>query len=200
MGEKPDQIEQHIQHTRSELEENISELEEKVKSAFDWRTQFAERPALMLGAAFVGGAVLSALLPITSSTTSKVSSKRRTPSIDPWTPYTNRETPYTSRETAAHVESPSTGSSYSSGYSAAKSAETWENLKNAAIGMATTRISEFIEGLVPGFTEHYRKAAGGRPTTPFSSMPSSDGPSGGSGSNEKNWQRPNGGSDYASHS
>jgi hypothetical protein len=200
MGEKPDQIERHIQHTRSELEENISELEEKVKSAFDWRTQFAERPALMLGAAFVGGAVLSALLASTSSTTSKVSSKRRTPSSDPWTPYTNREAPYKSRETAAHVESPSTGSSYSSGYSASKFSETWENLKNAAVGMATTRISEFIEGLVPGFTEHYRKAASGRPTTPFSSMPSSGGPSGGSGSNEKSWQRPNGGSDYASHS
>jgi hypothetical protein len=200
MGEKPDQIERHIQHTRSELEENISELEEKVKRAFDWRTQFAERPALMLGAAFVGGAVLSALLPSTSSTTSKVSSKRRTPSSDPWTPYANREAPYKGRETAAHVGSPSTGSSYSSGYSASKSSETWENLKNAAVGMATTRISEFIEGLVPGFTEHYRKAASGRPTTPFSSMPSSGGPSGGSGSNEKSWQRPNGGSDYASHS
>jgi hypothetical protein len=188
MGEKPDQIERHIQHTRSELEENISELEDKVKSAFDWRTQFAERPALMLGAAFIGGAVLSALLPSASSITSKA---RRKSSIDPWTPYTNRESPYS----APHVESSSTGSSYSSGYSAAKSSETWENLKNAAIGMATTRISEFIEALVPGFTEHYRKAASGRPAAPFSAMPSSGGPSsGGSGS------RPNGGSDYASHS
>ena len=179
MGEKPDQIERHIQHTRSELEENISELEDKVKSAFDWRTQFAERPALMLGAAFIGGAVLSALLP-------SASKARRKSSIDPWTPYTNRESPYS----APHVESPSTGSSYSSGYSAAKSSETWKNLKNAAIGMATTRISEFIEALAPGFTEHYRKAASGRPAAPFSAMPSS----GGSGS------RPNGGSDYSSHS
>ena len=86
MGEKPDQIERHIQHQRSELEDHISELEEKVKSAFDWRTQFEERPAIMLGAAFVGGALLSALLPSTSSITSKVSSKRHTSSSDPWTP------------------------------------------------------------------------------------------------------------------
>lgn len=192
MGEKPDQIERHIQHTRSELEENISELEDKVKSAFDWRTQFAERPALMLGAAFVSGAVLSALLPSASSITSKVSSRRRKSSIDPWTRYTNREAPYS----APQVESPSTGSSYSGGYSAGKSSETWENLKNAAIGMATTRISQFIEELVPGFSEHYNKAASGKPVTPFSSMPSSGGPS----SNEKNWQKPNGGTDYASHS
>ena len=199
MGEKPDQIERHIQHQRSELGDNISELEEKVKSAFDWRTQFEERPALMLGAAFVGGALLSALLPSTSSITSKVSSRRRTSSKDPWTPYTNREGSYTNRETPytpPHVESQSTGSSYSGGYSASKTAETWENLKNAAIGMATSRISQFIEDLVPGFSEHYNKAASGRPVTPFSSMPSA----GGSGSSEKNWQKPNGGSDYASHS
>jgi hypothetical protein len=201
MGEKPDQIERHIQHQRSELEDNISELEEKVKSAFDWRTQFQERPGIMLGAAFIGGAVISAILPSTSSISSKVSSMRRTSSSDPWTPYTNRETSsYTNRETAPLAESHS-GSSHSSGYSASKSSETWENLKNAAIGMATARISEFIEELVPGFSEHYNKAASGRPATPFSSMPSSGGPgSGASGSGEKNWQKPNGGSDYASHS
>jgi hypothetical protein len=194
MGEKPDQIERHIQHQRSELEDNISELEEKVKSAFDWRTQFEERPAIMLGAAFVGGALLSALLPSTSSITSKVSSKRRTSSSDPWTPYTNRETaPLAESHPGSSYP---TGSSYSGGSSASKTNETWENLKNAAIGMATARISEFIEELVPGFSEHYSKAASGRSVTPFSSMPSA----GGSGSSEKNWQKPNGGSDYASHS
>jgi hypothetical protein len=129
-----------------------------------------------------------------------LSSRRRTSSSDPWTPYTNSETPYTNRETAPLAES-HPGSSYSSGYSASKTNETWENLKNAALGMATARISEFIEELVPGFSEHYKKAASGRPATPFSSMPSSGGPSsGGSGSDEKNWQKPNGGSDYASHS
>jgi hypothetical protein len=194
MGEKPDQIERHIQHQRSELEENISELEEKVKSAFDWRTQFEERPAIMLGAAFVGGALLSALLPSTSSISSKVSSLRRTSSSDPWTPYTNRET---ARLAESHPGSSyPTGSSYSGGYSAAKTNETWENLKNAAIGMATARISEFIEELVPGFSEHYNKAASGKPATPFSSMPSA----GGNASSEKSWQKSNGGSDYASHS
>jgi hypothetical protein len=121
---------------------------------------------------------------------------RRT-SSDAWTPYTNRESSSTNRETAPLAES-HPGSSYSSGYSASKTNETWENLKNAAIGMATARISEFIEELVPGFSEHYEKAASGRPAAPFSSMPSSGGP--GSGSGEKNWQKANGGTDYASHS
>ncbi len=194
MGEKPDQIERHIQHQRSELEDNISELEEKVKSAFDWRTQFEERPAIFLGAAFLGGAVVSALLPSTSSISSKVSSAvRRSSSSDPWTPYTNRETAPLAE---SHPSSSYATGSYSGGDSGSKTSETWENLKNAAIGMATARISEFIEELVPGFAEHYNKAASGKPATPFSSMPSA----GGSGSSEKNWQKPNGGTDYASHS
>jgi hypothetical protein len=189
MGEKPDQIERHIQHQRTELEDNISELEDKVKSAFDWRTQFEERPAMFLGAAFLGGAVVSALLPSTSRISSTVSSAvRRTSSSDPWSPYTNRET--------APLAESHPGSTYAGPYSGSKTSETWENLKNAAIGMATARISEFIEELVPGFSEHYNKAASGKPATPFSSMPSA----GGSGSNEKNWQKPNGGTDYASHS
>jgi hypothetical protein len=195
MGEKPDQIERHIQHQRSELEDNISELEEKVKSAFDWRTQFQERPGIMLGAAFLGGALVSALLPSTSRISSKVSSAvRRRSSSEPWTPYTNRETAPLAE---SHPSSSyATGPSYSRGDSGSKTSETWENLKNAAIGMATARISEFIEELVPGFSEHYNKAASGKPATPFSAMPSA----GGSGSSEKNWQKPNGGTDYASHS
>ncbi|HWZ24700.1 MAG TPA: DUF3618 domain-containing protein [Verrucomicrobiae bacterium] len=194
MGEKPDQIERHIQHQRSELEDNISELQEKVKSAFDWRTQFEERPAIFLGAAFLGGAVVSALLPSTSRISSKVSSTvRRSSSSDPWTPYTNRESAPLAE---SHPSSSYSTRSYASGDSGSKTSETWENLKNAAIGMATARISEFIEELVPGFSEHYHKAASGKPATPFSSMPSA----GGSGSSEKNWQKANGGTDYASHS
>jgi hypothetical protein len=194
MGEAPDQIERHIQHQRSELEDNISELEEKVKSAFDWRTQFEERPAIFLGAAFLGGALLSGILPSASRIGSKVSSRRHSSSSsDPWTPYTNFET-------APLAEShPETSYREGSGTNTGgKNFETWENLKNAALGIATTRLSEFIEELVPGFSEHYKKAASGRPVTPFSSMPSSGGPSG--GGSEKNRQKPNGGTDYASHS
>src|ERR1700682_4032656 len=62
MGEKPDQIEQHIYETRSELGENIQELQSKVKHAVDWRAQFEERPWTMVGLAFGGGVLLSALM------------------------------------------------------------------------------------------------------------------------------------------
>jgi hypothetical protein len=63
MGERPDQIERQIAETRSELSDNITELQDKVKSAVDWRTQFSEHPGTLLAVAFGGGVVLSALLP-----------------------------------------------------------------------------------------------------------------------------------------
>ena len=44
MGERPDQIQRQIAETRSELSDNFSELQDKVKSAVDWRTQFREHP------------------------------------------------------------------------------------------------------------------------------------------------------------
>ena len=63
MGETSDQIERHIQKTRNDLGANFSALEEKVKTAVDWRAQFEERPVTMMALAFGGGVLLSALLP-----------------------------------------------------------------------------------------------------------------------------------------
>ncbi len=63
MGERTDQIEQQINQTRENLSDNFSELEERVKSAFDWRAQFEERPFTLLAVAFGSGILASALLP-----------------------------------------------------------------------------------------------------------------------------------------
>jgi hypothetical protein len=63
MGERADEIEQEINRTRGELNENFSELEEKVRNTFDWRAQFEERPIAFLAVAFGGGVLASALLP-----------------------------------------------------------------------------------------------------------------------------------------
>jgi len=61
MGETPDQIERHIYEKRGELGENIHELQQKVKTAVDWRAQFDQRPWVLMGAAFGGGLLLALL-------------------------------------------------------------------------------------------------------------------------------------------
>ncbi len=63
MDNTTNQIERHIQETRDDLCSNFRELEDKVKSAVDWRVQFKERPMTLVALAFGGGVLVSALLP-----------------------------------------------------------------------------------------------------------------------------------------
>lgn len=62
MGQTTDQIESHIETQREGLRANLRELEDKVKSAANWRQQFQKHPGIMVAAAFGGGLLLSALV------------------------------------------------------------------------------------------------------------------------------------------
>jgi hypothetical protein len=183
MGERPDQIEQHIRKERSVLEQNFSQLEAKVKDAFDWKTQFQQHPGMLLGAAFVGGALLAAILP-----KSDEDDHDETPVV------AARTNSFAETATPSAAEGDSIPSSAYSAYTKTRNAtsETWDTLKAAAIGLATARVSEYVDQLVPGFTEHYKKAAASNPSTPFSSVPTPKA--------QQSYTRPNGGTDYASHS
>jgi hypothetical protein len=98
MGESSDQIEEKIQRTREDLRGNLNELEEKVKSVFDWRTQFEKHPLRVLTVALGGGMLLAALLPrgrngkrrSEYSDASVRSEERRTAEAEPRTRKTER--------------------------------------------------------------------------------------------------------------
>ena len=62
MGERADAIASHIREERAELGENIRELDSALRHTFSWRTQVRERPFTLVGAAFLGGALLSRLV------------------------------------------------------------------------------------------------------------------------------------------
>jgi hypothetical protein len=62
MGQTTDQIASDIDQTRETLKSNLQELETRVKSAADWRSQFKKHPGPMLIAAVLGGALLSSLV------------------------------------------------------------------------------------------------------------------------------------------
>lgn len=53
-----DQIKQHIEARRGRISQDIDELEYRVKRTVDWRTQFREHTAAVMGAAFAAGALL----------------------------------------------------------------------------------------------------------------------------------------------
>ena len=62
MGAESDQIKKHIEEKREELGTHLSELEYRVKSATDWRTQVTRHPAKALAIAFGGGLLLALTL------------------------------------------------------------------------------------------------------------------------------------------
>jgi hypothetical protein len=134
MGETTDQIEREIQTTRSNLSENLGELQNRIKGAVDWRTQVSERPGTMLALAFGGGIVLSALLP-------KGRSRKRDLA-------TMRDGTTSSGDTA----------SVKRASQASEIGDTFSALKAALLGAAITKAGTFVEELLPGFNHEFSKA------------------------------------------
>jgi hypothetical protein len=138
MGEKPDQIERHIYETRNELGENISELQEKVRIAVDWRAQFDQRPMLMIGLAFGGGLLLSALLTGRRRGNSQRSSNKA--------PHNRWKRESQSSEHGA-----------SGGRDRDEANSTWDDIRGAVLAVAGTKLGSVIEEVLPGFQEHFKK-------------------------------------------
>jgi Protein of unknown function (DUF3618) len=59
MDQTADQIEEQIDRTRDRLGSNLDELKAKFESAIDWREHLRAHPRALVGAAFVGGALLA---------------------------------------------------------------------------------------------------------------------------------------------
>jgi hypothetical protein len=129
MGETPDQIERHIYEKRSELGENIHELQEKVKTAVDWRAQFDQRPWVGMGVAFGGGLLLALLFG------GRRDSDRSWSSRD-W------------GQDAKRFGTSQTGND--------RANATWENIRGAALAVAGSRLGNVLEGVLPGFQEQFK--------------------------------------------
>src|SRR4029453_10833715 len=106
MDETSDQIERHIEQTRNDLHDNFNELGEKVKKAVDWRVQFEERPGTMLGLAFAGGIILSALFSSGRRSRGDYGAVRELAKKQVWTPFVPSSTPPASKpsQTRQNVE------------------------------------------------------------------------------------------------
>src|SRR5260370_35849134 len=127
MGETPDQIERHIYEKRNELGENIHELQQKVKTAVDWRAQFDRRPMTMMGLAFGGGLLLSMLF--RGGHTSHRSSRR------------------SSRDRERRESQPSEQLSKPKAQEWEKKASTtWGDIRAAVLAVAGSRLGSLMEG------------------------------------------------------
>lgn len=62
MDAQSEQIIKEIQEKRQRLGENLTELENKVREATDWRTYYYKNPFLMIGVAAGAGLLLASWL------------------------------------------------------------------------------------------------------------------------------------------
>src|SRR4051794_29652955 len=132
MGETTNQIENHIEDTRGDLGSNLQELERKVKSVTDWKHYYAKSPMTMIGVAFGAGVLVAAMAG------------------------GNKHNRYKRRFNSRHSES---SDLHSGGVRQTnKALETWENIKGALMGVASTRVRDFVGDIVPDFHEHYERA------------------------------------------
>lgn len=126
---------------REDLGENFDELEQKVKGAFDWRTQFEERPMTMLAIAF-GGVIASALLP------SRADLRRR---------YIEDRREYRRSESVKDDRKPVQAPADTTNGKQRNSSEGVDALKRALITVAASRLGGFVGDLLTGYRDELRK-------------------------------------------
>ena len=128
MDETVNQIEAHINQTRHRLGSNLQELERRVDAATDWREQFRARPYIGLGLAFAGGAAIATFL------------RPRSP-----------ESSGPRRETAVGLRPRNDSDALE------QAIEVWNHVKGALIGVASTRVKDYIGEVIPGFQEQLQR-------------------------------------------
>jgi hypothetical protein len=134
MDRSTDRIEQHLDDERQALRSNLAELEDRVRSAFDWRRQFRSNTAALLGLA-VGGGLLIGLMTARRRAVPAARAYPRVAGGKPATPYSDHRR----RELSL----------------------AWRGIESALIGLAAAKCKDTLANLLPGFREQPRRKGDG---------------------------------------
>jgi hypothetical protein len=145
MGETTREIEAQIDRSREELASNIRELDRKVRSAADWKEHFNAHPAVAIGVAFGGGLLLGSLVPSRTFHQSGM-----TYAMSDGNGQANGYPSYEMAEPAP----PSVHRQ--------QAKETWDIMKGALLGLATARLTQVIDEMIPGFRDEVQRVQGDR--------------------------------------
>lgn len=123
------QLEAVLQHTREDSS-STQGLALNVASGTGLKRQFEARPAMMLGIAFGGGVLVATML-----------GRRRRRSVE--------------RGFATAIGA---GARLGTNINKQKTVDYWNNIKGALIGVAASRLTDYVGNLIPGFGEHFKHA------------------------------------------
>lgn len=143
MGQTANQIEHHIENTREHLSSNLRELENKVKSAADWRHQFERRPLIFLGLALGGGVLVATAI-------GRNSGSRHHHHYAPPAP------PQGAAAQPSHLHIPSALAP-----TIDRASKVWDTFSGALVGIAAARVKDYVDHVLPGFAEQYHRAESG---------------------------------------
>lgn len=146
MGENPNQIEREIRQERSDLDRNLRELEDKTRALADWREHHRNHPGLFLGLAFGAGMALGL---------ATVPQMKRVGRSSTWA---ERDT---SHDPLHQVGAMGSGSSGTRALARRQVSETWHDIADTLLRVASARAVEFVGELVPGFRDQFGRQAHG---------------------------------------
>jgi hypothetical protein len=133
MDRDTDRIKQHLDHERQALRSNLAELEHRVRSTVDWRTQFRGNTAAFLGFACATGLLIGMM-----------TARRRRAPAGPDYPTTTGGRPATPYGDHRRREV----------------SLAWRSIESALIGLAAARLKNTLANLLPGFREQLVRRGG----------------------------------------
>jgi hypothetical protein len=131
MDRASDRIEQHIDREREVLRSNLEELEDRVRSAVDWRRQFRSNTAAFLGLAFGGGLLIGLM------------AARRT-EVSPALEYPPAGEPLV----------------HYSDHRRRELSLVWRSIESALIGVAAAKLKDTLAKVLPGFRDQIARREG----------------------------------------
>jgi hypothetical protein len=145
MAQKPNEIREHIDAKRAKLGEDLEEIEHRMKDVVDWRAWYRKNTAVMLGAAVAGGFLLSMAV-------GRSSTEGETPAQGVNGVFTDefdeRREPKRSRFRVG-----SRVSQHLNGLT-----DILDNTVGAFLGLANSKLQDFVSRSIPGFREQYSEA------------------------------------------
>jgi hypothetical protein len=138
MVQETDKIKNHIDTQRGKLEEDLQEIERRVTKAVDWREWFERNPLGMMGAAAAGGFALSLLIRRSSdrSDSNQYGEAESSPG------FTGLRQSRSSSKTSSQMQ---------------RMADTLDNTVAALLGVASSKVRDFVADVIPNFREEYRE-------------------------------------------
>ena len=134
MGDKTDEIKQHIVDERGHLSRNLDEIENRWNDATDLKAHFDRNTPLILGAAVAGGILLSQAFVRTNERRTSASNLSGEPVAG--TPDVNDKR----RIGSTHF---------------AQISETVDDIFAGLVGVCSERLQSLVADMVPGFRQQY---------------------------------------------